>query len=291
MPSQNRMKKLKDHFDTKWLILAGTLTAIVMVLTHIPQELAPSQLQAGGLDKCLHAVAYGAITFLLVLSIKSSISPVSALLVLFVLLGIGSLDEITQPLVRRQASFGDLLANAIGIATILSLFIACKRQIQKLRSEPASPLCFAGAVGFVAGVLVLPLTVIPIGILKRPSLQEKQAEAYSFFYRTMNDVFEGRYDLKEDSVSREALEMLKERAPGLGGKCWLFIYDDWYSQQRQMKGYFFGPAFFPSGDMFEVEMERVDKHFMLKKFRPGKWESAWQEMMKNSDLPQLSNGG
>ena len=43
------MKKLNDYFEAKWLILAGALTAIVIVLTHIPQALAPSEFQGGGL--------------------------------------------------------------------------------------------------------------------------------------------------------------------------------------------------------------------------------------------------
>lgn len=281
------MQKLNDYFEIRWLVLAVALTAIVLVLTHIPQELTPSQLQASGLDKFLHAAAYGAITLILVLSVKASFSLRSALLVLFLLLGVGSLDEITQPLVRRQASIGDLLANAVGILTVLLSSIAYRQQLQRLKVEPVSRLCFTAAVGFVAGVLMLPLTVIPLSMLRGPDLQEKQKEASSFFYRTMNELFQSTYNPEDGTVSKEALAILNERAPSLGGKCWLFIYDDWYSQQRQRKGYFFGPAFFPSGDMFEVEIERAGEGFVLKQFKPGNWESAWQEMMTNSE-PQAA---
>jgi VanZ family protein len=142
------MQKLNNYFETKWLVLTATLTAIVLVLTHIPQELTPSQLQASGLDKLLHAASYGAITLLLVLSVKAFFSLRSALLVLFVLLAVGSVDEITQPLVRRQASFGDLLANAVGILTVLSLSIVCARRLQRLKVESVSRLCFTAAVAF-----------------------------------------------------------------------------------------------------------------------------------------------
>ena len=64
--------KLKNYFDIKWLVLAVTFTATVIVLTHIPQRLMPSQMQESGVDKFLHFLAYGAITFLLILSVKSS---------------------------------------------------------------------------------------------------------------------------------------------------------------------------------------------------------------------------
>jgi VanZ family protein len=277
------MKKLKDYFESRWLVLAVTLTVVVVVLTHVPQELTPSQLQGSGLDKFLHAAAYGAIAFILVLSIKATFSVPWALLFLLVLLGIGSLDEITQPLVSRQASFGDLLANVFGILTVFSLSIIFRQRLQKLKTESASPLCFTAVVAFMAGALALPVALIPLKMLKGPGLPEKQKEASSFFYKTMNEFFEGSYNPEDGAVSDEALNMLNELGPESGGKCWLLIYDDWYSQQRQRKGYFFGPAFFPSGDMFEVEIERVGKRLVLKKFRRGDWDAAWQEMMKSSN--------
>ncbi|MHC4167511.1 MAG: VanZ family protein [Planctomycetota bacterium] len=274
------MQKLNDYFEIKWLVLAATLTAIVLVLTHIPQELAPSQLQAGGLDKILHATAYGAITLLLVLSVKVSFSMRPALLVLFVLLGVGSLDEITQPLVRRQASFGDLLANAVGILAVLSLSIVCARRLQRLKVESVSRLCFTAAVAFFAGVLVLPVALVPLSMFIGPDLQEEQKEAYSFFYRTMHELFEGNYNSDKGTVSEEALLIFSEHGPRLGDKCQWFIYD---SLERQRKGYFFGPAFFPSGDMFVVRIERVGKRFTLKEFSPWDWEEAWMELLHSSE--------
>ena len=56
------MVKLHNYFDIKWLVLAFFSTTIVIVLTHIPQESMPSQIQQSGLDKFLHALAYGTIT-------------------------------------------------------------------------------------------------------------------------------------------------------------------------------------------------------------------------------------
>lgn len=272
------MQRLNDYFDIKWLVLTVLFTAMVVVLTHIPKELMPSQIQAIDLDKFLHAVAYGAITFLFVLSLKVSFSLLWALFFLFVLLTVGGVDEITQPIVNREASYADLAANSIGIITVLSLSIWRKQELQRLKTESVSRLCFAIAVAFIAGVLVYPVTLILLNTFIGPNLQKEQKAAYSFFYGTMNELFQGNHKPEEGTVSKEALKTFNEHRHRLGDKCWLFIYSDWYSLERQKKGHFFGPAFFPSGDMFEVEMKRSDQGFVLKRLTPGDWESAWMEM-------------
>lgn len=120
------MLKLDNYFDVKWLVLAVTFTAIVLLFTHIPQESIPPQLLESGLDKLYHVVAYGAITYLFILSLKSSPSLLSSLLVFFALLAVGIVDEVTQPLVNRQASYADLAANAVSIVTVLLFSAVCK---------------------------------------------------------------------------------------------------------------------------------------------------------------------
>ena len=125
------MLKLNNYFDIKWLVLAVTFTALVLLLTHIPKEVMPSQLQENSHDKLHHVVAYGAITFLFILSLKSSPSMLSTLLVFFALLAIGIVDEITQPLVNREASLTDLAANVIGIVTVLLCSVVSKSRFLK----------------------------------------------------------------------------------------------------------------------------------------------------------------
>ncbi len=273
------MLKLNNYFDIKWLVLAVSFAATVLLLTHIPQELMPSQLQESGLDKLLHVVAYGVVTFLFILSVKSSFSLHSALLVLFALSAVGIVDEITQPLVSRQASLADLLANTIGIVAVLSLSIVCKHQLQKAKTESVSQLCFTAAVAFFAGILVVPATLISLNILKGPSLQQ---EACYFFYRTMHELFEGNYNPEERSVSNNALETFKEYRSRLGDKCQFFLYNDWYNRNKQKTGYFGGQAFFPSGDTFYVVIVRIDERFVLKVFSPVDWELDWMESMDAS---------
>jgi len=129
------MLKLDNYFDIKWLVLAVTFTTIVLLFTHIPQESIPSQLLESGLDKIYHVVAYGAITFLFILSLKSSPSLLSSLLVLFALLAVGFVDEVTQPLVNRQASYVDLAADAVSIVTVLLLSAVCKCRFRNMKKR------------------------------------------------------------------------------------------------------------------------------------------------------------
>ena len=127
------MLKLDNYFDIKWLILAVTFTTIVLLFTHIPKESIPSQLLESGLDKLHHVVAYGIITFLFILSLKNSPSVLSSLLLFFAILAIGMADEVTQPLVNRQASYADLAADAISIVTVLLLSVVCKRRFRYMK--------------------------------------------------------------------------------------------------------------------------------------------------------------
>ena len=106
------------YFNAKWLIIAVTFTAVVLVLTHIPQEAMPSRLQISGLDKLAHALAYGAITLLFILSLKTSPTTFSALLLFLAILAVGAIDELTQPLVHRTASLTDWLADVTGIFVV-----------------------------------------------------------------------------------------------------------------------------------------------------------------------------
>jgi VanZ family protein len=127
------MLKPNTYFNIKWLLIAVLFTAIVILLTHIPEDATPSVLQIGGLDKLAHSVAYGAITFLFILSLRTFPSLLSSSLLFFTILAVGTIDELTQPFVNRTASLVDWLADAIGVAVTLLLFIYskhAKRQVQ-----------------------------------------------------------------------------------------------------------------------------------------------------------------
>lgn len=113
----------KPTFNLKRLTIATVFTAIVVLVTHIPQEIMPKRLQISGLDKIEHIVAYGAITFLFVLSLTARFSLLSAAVLFFAISIVGALDELTQPLVNRIASPMDWLADIVGISIVLLAFV------------------------------------------------------------------------------------------------------------------------------------------------------------------------
>jgi len=119
--------KIKNFFNRKWLIIAVIFTAIVLVLTHLPQEVMQTRLPVRGLDKLAHALAYGAITILFVVSLRACPSLLSASFLFFAILAIGTLDELTQSFVGRTASLADWLANIVGIVTVLLFSLRFKR--------------------------------------------------------------------------------------------------------------------------------------------------------------------
>lgn len=129
------MLKLDNYFGIKWLVIAVAFTAIILLLTHIPKEVMPPRLQENTHDKLHHVIAYGAITFLFILSLKVSSTPFLLSLLFFAILAIGIVDEVTQPLVNRTASLADVVANFIGIVTVLLLSMVGKRRFQKTKIE------------------------------------------------------------------------------------------------------------------------------------------------------------
>lgn len=128
------MPKFNNYFDIKRLVIAVTFTAIVLLLTHIPKEAMPPRFQENSLDKLHHVVAYGVITFLFIISVKVPSTPFLFSLLFFAILAIGIVDEVTQPLVNRTASLADIVANFIGIATVLLLSMVGSR-FQKAKTE------------------------------------------------------------------------------------------------------------------------------------------------------------
>jgi VanZ family protein len=110
---------LETYFYTKRLKITILVTALLFILTHIPQEMIPPTLRKGGIDKLEHALAYGVITLLFLISIRTSLTIRSALLLLVAVSVIGIFDELTQTFVNRTASVNDLIANIVGILCVL----------------------------------------------------------------------------------------------------------------------------------------------------------------------------
>jgi VanZ family protein len=112
-----------SYFNLKWLTIATLVTATIVLITHIPQEIMPERLQISGLDKIEHIVAYGVITFSFILSLRARPSLLSAVILFFAISVLGAVDELTQPLVNRVACPFDWLADIIGISVVLFIFV------------------------------------------------------------------------------------------------------------------------------------------------------------------------
>jgi len=116
------------RFNIKSLTTAILFTAAVIVFTHLPQETMPSSLQEDGVDKLQHVLAYGVITFLFLISLRTSPTMLSALLLFLVVSAIGAFDELTQPFVNRTASVTDLVADIVGILAALFFYTVRRRR-------------------------------------------------------------------------------------------------------------------------------------------------------------------
>jgi len=120
-------------FNIKWLVVAVVFTAAVVLFSHLPQEVTPSRLEAMDLDKLQHILAYGAMTVLFVLSLRRFPSLLSVALLFSAIIGVGAVDELSQPLVNRTASLADWLADVIGIIIALATFL-CVSQSKRQAS-------------------------------------------------------------------------------------------------------------------------------------------------------------
>ena len=118
----------ETYFHIKSLKTAILVTAAVFVFTHLPQGTMPSPLRKDSVDKLGHVLVYGVITFLFLISLRTSPTMLSALLLFLVVSAIGAFDELTQPLVSRTASIADLVADIVGILSALFFYTVRRRR-------------------------------------------------------------------------------------------------------------------------------------------------------------------
>jgi len=124
-----------SYFHRRWM--AATLAALVgvLTLTHIPQDALPPALQKNTLDKVEHIAAYGLIAAFFLLSLRKPVRLVLALTGLAILAAIAALDELTQPLVNRQAGIGDYLADLVGMLLAGAAYLILKQSRRRIASS------------------------------------------------------------------------------------------------------------------------------------------------------------
>jgi len=123
-------KASEELLNTKWLITAIIFTGVVLFRTYLPDDrrLLQLKMQVSGFDKVEHALAYGAITLLFILSLRTFSSSLSAGLLLLGILAVGAVDELTQPFAGRTTSLIDWVADMIGITAVLLFCVVFKRR-------------------------------------------------------------------------------------------------------------------------------------------------------------------
>ena len=111
-----------SHIMRRRLILSACLIVWVgaLIATHIPASHLP---RAGVSDKLLHAAGYFVISglFWLTLRVHGVTGTKRIALIFFTMLAYAAIDEITQPLVGRDNSLGDWLADVTGAVIALIL--------------------------------------------------------------------------------------------------------------------------------------------------------------------------
>ncbi len=104
-----------------WLMAACLLTAMLLVLSHLPQGMVPADLGTGIGDKLPHALAAGLLTLIWVRALGPNGIWRSVGVAFLVVVFIVTLDEITQPLVGRSCTADDWLADLTGAVLALAI--------------------------------------------------------------------------------------------------------------------------------------------------------------------------
>ena len=129
------IRKPESTIQWRRLSLALAFQVVVLILTHIPQERMPIDLNRLSMDKAIHTLAYGGLTFLFLLAFGLPRRPLVLVAIVGCMLVVAALDEWTQGFVGRSSSQADFYADGVGIVLAVVLSLILKR-----RRKEVSPL-------------------------------------------------------------------------------------------------------------------------------------------------------
>ena len=121
-----RRGKLKSYVYVRSLLAAMLCTLAVLALTHLPPQFMPQRLPVYLSDKLVHAMAYGLIAASFLGALRRQVGWRLRISILLGIIVVGLVDEMTQPLVGRQASSGDLAADVAGILAATALWLSVR---------------------------------------------------------------------------------------------------------------------------------------------------------------------
>jgi hypothetical protein len=96
----------------------------------------------------------------------------------------------------------------------------------------------------------------------------------------MRELYEGTYNPEDGYVSQSAYESFREFKSKLEPQCHLTNIDENY-------GTFSGYVFFPSEDVFIVEMKRFEEKWRLITFHRVNTQTFWTNFEPNNDSSRL----
>ena len=117
----------------------------------------------------------------------------------------------------------------------------------------------------------------PVRVARRTSATER---GLLVFFKTMIGLFEGTYNPEDGYISQKPHDIpniYKEYAERLGGKCVVHLEKDSVAD-------FVGQAFFPSGDVFDVTVARIDGRWKLIRFNHWNWSRFWADRLDLYDV-------
>lgn len=117
-------------------IMCGTLWAAALVATHVPRSQLPN-LATG--DKALHGMGYFVLASVFAATLAFHGLPLRrrSTVVLVVMPLYGAFDETTQPMFGRSASWGDYLADIVGILLAVIVCVIILRVWARIRPSLA----------------------------------------------------------------------------------------------------------------------------------------------------------
>jgi VanZ family protein len=138
MPSQpESMNRLRTNFRFwQWVLVVYWVA--LFASTHVPQEFPGVPVHHW--DKVAHFAAYTVLAVLFTTTWQlaaGELQPAHLRWTWIFLVAYGAIDESTQPLVGRDASYLDWLADAAGVAAGLAIFTWLRRRCAG-ESRPAS---------------------------------------------------------------------------------------------------------------------------------------------------------
>lgn len=123
-----------------WQLALAGYWVLLIIGTHVPVN-TPLMARSGA-DKFVHLVAYAGLAALLASAWQLAaghLNPRHLILVWLVIVAYGAIDEWTQIPVGRSCSIWDWLADAVGAALGLALFVCVRYFIQR-RNSPGDAL-------------------------------------------------------------------------------------------------------------------------------------------------------